>query len=108
MKKDTGKRCDFHKTTWNNMNEFRSKKSLMAKLKALGLDLGFNYDSKIYKGKHIIEVGSTATVATTKVHPNYLKEVEKGENLFHSWIWMMGVPLHFIVDSRSQNNLILV
>jgi hypothetical protein len=31
---------------------------------------------------------------------------EEGERLFHSQMWVKGTPLHFIVDSGSQKNLI--
>jgi hypothetical protein len=33
-------------------------------------------------------------------------EPEEGEHLFHSQMWVKGTPLHFIVDSGSQKNLI--
>ena len=33
---------------------------------------------------------------------------EKEENLFHSTMWMKGVPLHLIVDNGIQMNLTLV
>jgi hypothetical protein len=33
---------------------------------------------------------------------------EEGERLFHSHMWVKGTPLHFIVDSGSQKNLISV
>jgi hypothetical protein len=32
--------------------------------------------------------------------------LEEGEHLFHSHMWVKGTPLHFIVDSGSQKNLI--
>jgi hypothetical protein len=35
-------------------------------------------------------------------------EPEEGERLFHSQMWVKGTPLHFIVDSGSQKNLISV
>jgi hypothetical protein len=34
------------------------------------------------------------------------KELEEGERLFHSQMWVNGVPLYFIVDNGSQKNLI--
>jgi hypothetical protein len=37
-----------------------------------------------------------------------LEEPEEGECLFHSQMWVKGTPLHFIVDSGSQKNLISV
>jgi hypothetical protein len=33
---------------------------------------------------------------------------EEGEHLFHSEMWVKGTPLHSIIDSGSQKNLILV
>jgi hypothetical protein len=45
-------------------------------------------------------------VATTKVQPSEPEEPEEGEHLFHSQMWVKGAPLHFIVDSDSQKNLI--
>jgi hypothetical protein len=33
---------------------------------------------------------------------------KEGEHLFHSQMWVKGTPLHFIVDSRSQKNLISI
>jgi hypothetical protein len=33
-------------------------------------------------------------------------DLEEGERLFHSQMWVKGTLLHFIVDSRSQKNLI--
>jgi hypothetical protein len=50
---------------------------------------------------------SSATVATTKIHPNELDEPEEGEHLFHSQMWVKGTLLHFIVDRGIENNLIL-
>jgi hypothetical protein len=31
---------------------------------------------------------------------------EEGEHLFHSYMWVKGTMLHFIVDNGSQKNLI--
>jgi hypothetical protein len=44
MNKDTGKWCKFHKISWHNTDECRSKKSLVAALKALESDLGSDSD----------------------------------------------------------------
>jgi hypothetical protein len=33
-------------------------------------------------------------------------EPEEGERLFHSQMWVKATPLHFIIDSGSQKNLI--
>jgi hypothetical protein len=49
----------------------------------------------------------SATVATTKLQLGEPDEPEEGERLFHSKMWVKGTPLHFIVHSGSQKNLIL-
>jgi hypothetical protein len=51
-------------------------------------------------------VEPSATVATTKLQPGEPDEPEEGEHLFHSQMWVKGTPLHFIIDSSSQKNLI--
>jgi hypothetical protein len=51
-------------------------------------------------------VEPSATVATTKIQPGEPDEPKEGERLFHSQMWVKGTPLHFIVDSGSQKNLI--
>jgi hypothetical protein len=43
----------------------------------------------------------SATIATTK-----LQTSEPDECLFHSQMWVKCTPLHFIIDSGSQKNLI--
>jgi hypothetical protein len=50
----------------------------------------------------------STTIATTKLQPGDSNELEEGECLFHSQMCVKGTPLHFIVDSGSQKNLILV
>jgi hypothetical protein len=50
----------------------------------------------------------SATIATTKIHLGEPDELEEGEPLFHSQMWVKDTPLHFIVDSGSQKNLISV
>jgi hypothetical protein len=61
------------------------------------------YDSKIEpeRGRWIIDVEPSATVATTKLQPGELDELEEGECLFHSEMWVKGTLLHFIIDSGS-------
>jgi len=58
------------------------------------------------KGKQIIDADPSATVATAKIRKNEPEEPEEGERLFHSQMWVKGLPLQFIVDSGSQKNLI--
>jgi hypothetical protein len=43
---------------------------------------------------------------TTTIQPEEPTDPEEGEHLFHSQMWVKGTPLHFIVDSGSQKNLI--
>jgi hypothetical protein len=54
----------------------------------------------------IIDADPTAIVATATIQPEEPTNPEEGERLFHSQIWVKGTPLHFIVDSGSQKNLI--
>jgi hypothetical protein len=80
---------------------------LLAKTKASGLDVDSDFDSEPENGKQIIDAEPSVTIATTKVQPDELKDPEEGERLFHSQMWVKRTPLHFIVDSGSQRNLIL-
>jgi hypothetical protein len=59
------------------------------------------------KGRRIIDVEPSATIATTKLQPGEPDEPEEGEHLFHSQIWVKGTLLHFIIDRSSQKNLTL-
>ena len=45
-------------------------------------------------------------MATTKSQKIELEDLEEGERLFHSHMWVKGSPLQYIVDSGSQKNLI--
>jgi hypothetical protein len=56
--------------------------------------------------RQIIDTNPTAIVATTTIQPEEPTDPEEGERLFHSQMWVKGTPLHFIVDSGSQKNLI--
>jgi hypothetical protein len=106
MKKDTGKWCEYHKIPWHNTEECCSKQSLMAKLKASESEVNSDFESNLEEGKLIIGVESSATVATTKVQPSEPEEPEEGERLFHSQMWVKGAPLHYLIYSGSQKNLI--
>jgi hypothetical protein len=78
----------------------------VTEVKASDSDAGSDFESEPERGKRIIDAEPNATVSTTKVQPSEPDEPEKGERLFHSQMWVKGTPLHFIVDSGSQKNLI--
>jgi hypothetical protein len=80
----------------------------VADVKASKLDEIYNSKPEIERRRWIIDAEPSATVATTKLQPGEPNELEEGECLFHSQMWEKGTPLHFIIDSGSQNNLILV
>jgi hypothetical protein len=78
----------------------------MVKLKASESEVDSDSESNPEGGKRIIDVEPNATVATTKVRPSEPEELEEGERLVHSQMWVKGALIHFIVDSDSQKNLI--
>jgi hypothetical protein len=78
----------------------------VAKLKVSELEAVSDSKSNPKGGKWIINVEPSATVATTKFWSSKPKKTKEGEHLFHSQMWVKGDPLHFIVDSDSQKNLI--
>ena len=111
-KKDTGKWCEFHNNPTQSTNECRAKQSLVAELKAPELDACSNPEVEPgkgdEKGNNIIYVDPSAIVSTTKLQMEDPKGREEGEHLFHSQMWVKGSPLQYLVDSRSQKNLISV
>jgi hypothetical protein len=56
-------------------------------------------DSENSDRRHIIDVDPTAIFATTTIQPEEPTDLEEGECLFHSQMWLKGTPLLFIVDS---------
>jgi hypothetical protein len=75
-------------------------------VKASESDVDFDSEPEPEWGRQITDVEPNATIATTKLHPIEPDESEEGECLFHSQMWVKGTPLHFIVDSGIQKNLI--
>jgi hypothetical protein len=80
----------------------------VVKLKENESEPDSDFDSEHNKGKQIIDVEPTATIATTTIQPEEPGDLEDEERFFHSHMWVKGTPLHFIVDSGSQKNLISV
>jgi hypothetical protein len=63
-------------------------------------------DLENIENRQIIDAAPNATFMVATIQPKELVDLEEGECLFHSQMWMKGIPLHFIVDSGSQKNLI--
>jgi hypothetical protein len=78
----------------------------VAEVKASESDADSDSESKLERGRRIIDMEPSAIVVTTKLQPGELDEPEEGENLFHSQMWVKGTPLQFIVDNSSHKNLI--
>jgi hypothetical protein len=78
----------------------------VVELKDKESNLDLDLDSKNNKRAYIIDTKPTATIATATIQPK--EDLEEGKQLFHSQMWVKGTPLHFIIDSRSQKNIILV
>ena len=81
----------------------------MAEIKYLELDPDPNSEpnsTAAHNGRQIIDVDPTATVATAQIQLEDPEESEAEECLFHSQMWVKGMPLHFVVDNGSQKNLI--
>jgi hypothetical protein len=78
----------------------------VAKVKDSESDADSDSETKSERGRWIIDAEPSATIATTKLQPGEPDEPEEGESLFYSKMWVKGSPLHFIVDSGSQKNLI--
>jgi hypothetical protein len=106
-KKDNGNWCEFHKSPWHNTDECRSKQSLVSEIKYKELNPDSESDYENNGKGQIIDTDPTAIVAIAAIQPEEPTDLEEGEHLFHSQMWVKGTPLHFIVDRGSQKNLIL-
>jgi hypothetical protein len=78
----------------------------VAEIKDKELNPDSKSDSENTGKGQIIDANPTVIVATTKIQPEEPTDPDEGEHLFHSQMWVKGTPLHFIVDSESQKNLI--
>jgi hypothetical protein len=56
----------------------------VAEVKASELDVDSESEREPERGRQIIDMEPSATIATTKLQPGELDEPEEGENLFHS------------------------
>jgi hypothetical protein len=79
----------------------------VVEVKASKSNEGLEFESEIEKWRQIIEMEPNTIVSTTKIHPTEPFELEEGEHLFHSQMWVKGTPLHFLVDRGIHKNLIL-
>jgi hypothetical protein len=78
----------------------------VAEIKDKDLNPDSESDSENTGKRQIIDTDPTAIVVTATIQPEEPTDPEEGECLFHSQMWVKGTPLHFIVDSGSQKNLI--
>jgi hypothetical protein len=81
---------------------------MVPKVKASESDVGFDSESKLERGRWIIEAKPSATITTTKIHLGEPDEAEEGKHLFHLKMWVKGTPLQVIIDRGSQKKPILV
>jgi hypothetical protein len=70
----------------------------VAEVKASESDAYSDFEPELERGRQIVHVEPSATIATTKLQLGEPDEPEEGECLFHSQIWVKGTRLHFIID----------
>jgi hypothetical protein len=78
----------------------------VAEIKDKELKLDSETDSENTGKRKIIDEDPTSIVVTATIQPEEPTDPEEGEFIFHSHMWVKGTPLHFIVDSGIQKNLI--
>ena len=100
--KDIEKWYDFYKVPWHKTVECRLMKSLVAEVNSSQSDVVFDFESKLERGRWIIDVELSATVATTKVQRGEPNKPKKGEHLFQSHMWVKGTPLHPALLTKPQ------
>jgi hypothetical protein len=59
-------------------------KLLVAEVKASKSDVDYDSETELERGRRIIDVEPSATIATTKLQLSEPDEPEEGERLFHS------------------------
>jgi hypothetical protein len=79
---------------------------MFTEMKASQLDVESDFDLELDKGKKIIDAKPSVTITTTKVQLEEPDEPGEEKHLFHSHMWVKGIPLDFIIDNDSQENLI--
>jgi hypothetical protein len=73
----------------------------VAEVKASELYAGFEYESELERERQIIDPKPSVIVFTTKLQPSEPDELEEGDHLFHSQMWVKGTPLYLIIDRGS-------
>ena len=80
-KKDTGKWCEFHKSSTHNTSERWAKQSLVPEMGAYESDACSDSESEPDKGndqgKYIIDAEPNATVATAKIQKEEPEDPER-------------------------------
>jgi hypothetical protein len=75
----------------------------VAEVKASESDAGSDSESELERGRQIIDMEPSATVATTKLHPGEPDEPEEGERLFHSQMWVKGCIYKFTMAPKTKD-----